>query len=68
MAIARKKEDLNKKEIKELLKMLAEKEKQLMNTNMSLAQGKTKNLHSRRNIRKQIARIKTAARSINLKE
>jgi ribosomal protein L29 len=60
MAIARKKEEYNKKEKGELVKALEEKEKQLMEVNMSAAQGKIKNVRSSRNIRKEIARIKTA--------
>lgn len=60
MAIARKNEEYNKKERGELGKALNEKEKQLMEVNMSVAQGKIKNVRSSRNIRKEIARIKTA--------
>lgn len=60
MAIAKKTEEYNKKESGELSKALKEKEKQLMEANMSAAQGKIKNVHSSRNIRKEIARIKTA--------
>jgi ribosomal protein L29 len=66
MAIARKKEEYDKKETKDLLEVLAEKEKLLMDTKISLAQGKTKNAHSKRNIRKEIARVKTVLRLKNL--
>ncbi len=62
MAIARKKEDYSKKEAKELIKNVEEKEKQLLEATISIVQGKTKNTHSSRNIRREIARIKTAIR------
>ncbi len=66
MAIARKKEEYSKKEAEDLIKNLEEKEKQLLEANMSIVQGKTKNIHSSRNIRREIARIKTAIKSKRL--
>ena len=58
--MSKAKTNYNKKEISELPKILAEKKKQLLDTDMSLAQGKTKNVHTARKTRIEIARIKTA--------
>ncbi|MCH7541244.1 50S ribosomal protein L29 [Patescibacteria group bacterium] len=62
MAIIRKKADYNEKESKDLIKTLKEKESKLFKTNMLVAQGKIKNVHESRAIRKDIARIKTVLR------
>ena len=66
--MAKAKTNYNKKDVSELLKAFSEKEKQLLDTNMSLAQGKTKDVHSARMIRMEIARIKTAIKSKELEE
>ncbi len=58
--MAKAKTNYNKKDTSDLLKEFSEKEKQLLDTNMSIAQGKTKNVHAARMIRIEIARIKTA--------
>lgn len=58
--MAKAKTNYNKKQTSELLKSFYEKEKQLLDTNMSRAQGKTKNVHAAHVIRIEIARIKTA--------
>lgn len=62
MAIVRKKADYNEKESKDLIKTLNEKESKLLKTNILVAQGKIKNVHESRAIRKDVARIKTALR------
>lgn len=62
MAIVRKKADYNEKESKDLIKTLGEKESKLLETSMLVAQGKTKNVHESKAIRKDIARIRTALR------
>ncbi|HEX7456284.1 MAG TPA: 50S ribosomal protein L29 [Candidatus Nanoarchaeia archaeon] len=62
MALARKKVDYNQKEQKELLKLLSEKEKEFLEVSMSAAQGKIKDTHVARKLRKEIAKVKTALR------
>lgn len=62
------KTNYNKKEISELSKGIAEKRKQLLDSDMSLAQGKTKDVHTSRKIRIEIARIKTAMRKNELEK
>ena len=58
--MAKAKTNYNKKEIIELTKVISEKRKQLLDSDMKLAQGKTKDVHSSHKIRTEIARIKTA--------
>ncbi len=60
-----KKNDYLNKEHKELLKDLKDVEKKIVDTNMSLAQGKTKDQHATRKMRKEMARIKG---SLKMKE
>ena len=66
--MAKTKTNYNKKATSELLKVFSEKEKQLLDTNMSLTQGKIKDVHSRRKIKIEIARIKTALKSKELEK
>lgn len=66
--MAKAKTNYNKKDASELLKAFSEKEKQLLDTNMSISQGKTKNVHAARMIRVEIARIKTAIKSKELEK
>jgi len=60
------KEDYAKKEIKDLLKLLEGKKKELFDADVSFSQGKVKNVHTSRNIRLEIARIKTAFKAKKL--
>ena len=62
MAIARKKINYNEKESKDLATALKEKEEKLLQVGIAIVQGKVKNVHETRKIRKEIARIKTALR------
>lgn len=66
--MAKAKTNYNNKDASELLRAFSEKEKQLLDTNMSLTQGKAKDVHSARMIRIEIARIKTAMKSKELEE
>ena len=63
MAPARKKMSYNEKEPKDLVAALKEKEEKLLQTDIAVVQGKLKNVHEKRKILKDIARIKTALRS-----
>ena len=63
MAIARSKTSYNEKEPKDLVTALKEKEEKLLQTDIAIVQGKLKNVHEKRKILKDIARIKTALRS-----
>ncbi|OGY27122.1 MAG: 50S ribosomal protein L29 [Candidatus Woykebacteria bacterium RBG_19FT_COMBO_43_10] len=63
MATARKKMSYNEKEPKDLVAVLKEKEEKLLQTDIAVVQGKLKNVHEKRKILKEIARIKTALRS-----
>ena len=63
MAIARRKTSYNEKEPKDLVTALKEKEEKLLQTDIAVVQGKLKNVHEKRKILKDIARIKTALRS-----
>jgi len=58
--MAKKDVDYNQKDFKELSTLLDEKEKQLIESSMGLAERKTKDLHDALKIRREIARIKTA--------
>jgi len=62
MALSQKKTNYNQKDNQELFKVLQNKEKELLETGISIAQNKTKNFHAANIIRKDIARIKTAMR------
>ena len=53
----------NEKEPKDLVTALKEKEEKLLQTDIAVVQGKLKNVHGKRKILKDIARIKTALRS-----
>jgi len=66
--MAKPKTNYNKKELVELTKGIAEKRKQLLDSDMSLAQGKTKDVHSSLKIRTEIARIKTAMKKNELEK
>lgn len=56
----------NQKETGELIKLLEEKERELLGAKMNTTQGKTKDVHASRKIRGEIAKIKTAMRSKEL--
>lgn len=66
--MAKEKSNYNEKDIKELLKVMVDKEKQLLDTNMSTATGKIKDVHASRKIRIEIAKIKTALKIKDLGE
>jgi len=63
MATAGRKMNYNEKEPKDLVTALKEKEEKLLQTDIAVVQGKLKNVHGKRKILKDIARIKTALRS-----
>ena len=63
MATAGRKMNYNEKEPKDLVTALKEKEEKLLQTDIAIVQGKLKNVHEKRKILKDIARIKTALRS-----
>jgi ribosomal protein L29 len=63
--MAKEKKDYLNKEKKELLKELKDIESKLLETKMSFSQGKVKDSHSSRKLRKEIARIKG---SLKMKE
>jgi ribosomal protein L29 len=65
--MADKKQDYSQKEIKELEKILKEKEKEFLDAKTEVAQRKNKNVHTTTKIRKEIARIKTAITTKQLK-
>ncbi|MEX0622201.1 MAG: 50S ribosomal protein L29 [Candidatus Woykebacteria bacterium] len=60
--------NLKEKSTEELIKTLSEKEKDLINMKMDLAKGKIKNVHAAREIRKDIARLKTFLKMKELEE
>jgi len=57
----------HQKELKELLKILKEKESATLEARIEIKQRKSKNVHTISKIRKEIARIKTAIRAKELK-
>ena len=61
--MAEKKQDLKKKDEKDLSKILGDKESLLIKETISFTQRKIKDVHKPRKIRKEIARIKTVLRS-----
>lgn len=64
----KKKDNYNKKEVKELIKILDEKEKKMVDAKMDFAKRKIKDVHLPRKYRKEIASIKTALRSKELEK
>ncbi|OGY26005.1 MAG: 50S ribosomal protein L29 [Candidatus Woykebacteria bacterium RBG_16_44_10] len=60
-----KRTDYNQKEVAELAKILGDKEKELLDTKVSIAQRKTKDIHLPGKIRREIARVKSALRNKN---
>lgn len=58
--MAKEKDFYNRKEHKELMKILKEKEKNLMDAKIDVATGKAKDVHKRGNLKREIAKIKTA--------
>ena len=67
MATAGRKMNYNEKEPKDLVTALKEKEEKLLQTDIAVVQGKLKNVHEKRKTLKEIARIKTAIRSKELR-
>ncbi len=61
------KEDYNKKEVKDLIKILREKEKKYFDARIEFSQRKIKDVHVSRKIRKEVARIKTTLQLKKLK-
>jgi ribosomal protein L29 len=64
--MAKLESNYDQKEAGELAKILTEKEKQYFAAKMDLAQGKTKDVHASRKIRREIAKIKTVIQSRKL--
>jgi ribosomal protein L29 len=64
--MADKKAGYNQKEITELAKILKDKEKELLDVKVSIAQRKNKDVHLPKKIRREIARVKTALRTKSL--
>lgn len=64
--MTKKDEVLNEKSIKDLLKIVTDNEKKLLDIKMELAQGKTKNVHTGKKTRKEIAKVKTALKEREL--
>jgi len=65
--MAEKRVDYNQKEPEELAKILAEKEKELLEARISAAQRKTKDVHVPTKIRREIARVAGARQAKKLR-
>ncbi|OGY21916.1 MAG: 50S ribosomal protein L29 [Candidatus Woykebacteria bacterium GWB1_45_5] len=64
--MADKKTNYNQKEKTELIKILKDKEKDLLEAKVAMAQRKTKDVHLPSKIRHEIAKVKTALHAKSL--